>query len=115
MLYLLKNGNTVIIDEINRSFHPLISIKFFEYFFSHTASKRGQLIATTHDLSLLDLDKFRRDEIWFMERDKKNQSCLYSLEKFKIRFDKELRKAYLDGRFGAIPILHNVKDIENAL
>ena len=73
------------------------------------------MLATTHDLSILDLNKFRRDEIWFIERDRKNQSHLYSLEEFKPRFDKQLRTAYLDGRFGAIPIFQDVEDTANAL
>lgn len=105
MLYLLENSKTVVIDEIDRSFHSLISQKIFELFYKNTLDVPSQLIATTHDLSLLDLSKFRRDEMWFIKKDNNNQSLLYSLEEFKPRFDKKLRISYLDGRFGAIPIL----------
>ncbi len=105
MLYLLEQGNTVVIDEIDRSFHSLISEKIFDLFFKKTFSVPAQLIATTHDLTLLELNKFRRDEIWFIKKDDQNQSILYSLEEFKPRFDKHLRRAYLEGRFGAVPLL----------
>lgn len=115
MLYLLEQGNTVIIDEIDRSFHSLISIKFFELFFNKTEGVAAQLIATTHDLSLLDLNKFRRDEIWFIRKDKKKRSVLYSLEEFKPRFDKQLRSAYLDGRFGAVPLLTDIMETTGAV
>lgn len=115
MLFLLVQGNTVIIDEIDRSFHSLISEKFFDLFFKKTFGIPSQLIATTHDLTLLDLKKFRRDEIWFIKKDKDNQSVIYSLEEFKPRFDKQLRKAYLEGRFGAIPLLTEILETADAL
>ncbi len=105
MIYLLRQGNTVVIDEIDRSFHSLISEKIYELFFRETKEKGAQLIATTHDLSLLNLKKLRRDETWFIEKDKKNRSIIYSLEEFKPRFDKNLRSAYMSGRFGGIPVI----------
>jgi len=57
----------------------------------------------------MDQELFRRDEIWFLERDNKNCSSLYSLDKFKERYDKKLSKAYLEGRYGAIPIFSTFK------
>ncbi|MEA2103697.1 MAG: ATP-binding protein [Candidatus Cloacimonadota bacterium] len=109
ILYTAINTEKVIlVDELGRSFNSLVSAKFFELFFEMTENKPSQLIATTHDLILLDLNKFRRDEIWFIKKDIKNQSILYSLEEFLTRFDKKLRKAYLEGRYGAIPILDNI-------
>ena len=63
-----------------------------------------QLIFTTHESSIMDQELFRRDEIWFVERDKNNNSNIYSLDKFKERYDKKLSKAYLEGRYGAIPV-----------
>ena len=101
-------NNVVLIDEIDRSLHSLIPEKIFELFFNYTINKPSQLIVTTHDLNLLDLSKFRRDEIWFIKKDFKLQSILYSLEEFKTRYDKELKKAYLAGRYGAIPILGRI-------
>ena len=79
-------------------------------FFEETKDKPSQFIVTTHDLHLLDLNKFRRDEIWFIRKDWQLQSQLYSLEEFKTRFDTRLIRAYLSGRFGAIPILEERKE-----
>ena len=66
-----------------------------------------QLIATTHDTNLLDLDLLRQDEIWFVERQIDNSSQIYSLSKYKERFDKKIDKEYLLGRYGGVPIFEN--------
>ena len=63
-----------------------------------------QLIFSTHEASLMDENIFRRDEIWFVERDAENNSNIYSLDKFKERYDKKLSKAYREGRYGAVPV-----------
>ena len=65
---------------------------------------RMQLIFTTHEDTIMDQILFRRDEIWFVERDADNASKIYSLDRFKERYDKKLSKAYLEGRYGAIPV-----------
>ncbi len=62
-----------------------------------------QLIFTTHESTIMDQKLLRRDEIWFVERNKDNVSHLYSLDRFKERYDKKLSKAYLEGRYGAVP------------
>ena len=66
--------------------------------------ERVQIIFTSHEDTIMDQNLFRRDEIWFVERDKDNASKIYSLDKFKERYDKKLNKAYLEGRYGAIPV-----------
>jgi len=109
---LSKNSATVIIDEIDRSLHPELTRKLIESFFALSARKlSGQLILTTHESSLLDLSFLRRDEIWFVEKNNDGESKLYSLEEFKPRFDAEIRKAYLQGRFGAIPFIADVEQL----
>ena len=65
-------------------------------------------IVTTHDSNIMDLDFVRQDEIWFIERQKDHSSKLYSLNKFRARFDKKIEKDYLLGRYGAIPIFRQV-------
>jgi AAA15 family ATPase/GTPase len=67
----------------------------------------SQLIVTTHESSLLDLKLLRRDEIWFVEKDGDGASSVYSLEEFTPRYDKDVRKGYLLGRFGAVPVVRN--------
>ncbi len=93
-----------VIDEIDRSLHPALSRIFFEVFYDQ-GHPHAQLVATTHDLDLLDLELLRKDEIWFVEKDTQGASRVYSLEEFKPRFDNDIRKGYLLGRFGAIPVI----------
>ena len=105
-LIALNNGEKVyFIDEIERSLHPTLARVFFELFHRITESKNGQLIATTHESGLLDLKLFRKDEIWFVEKDQTGASRTYSMEEFKPRYDKDIRKGYLLGRFGAVPLV----------
>lgn len=101
----------LIIDEIDRSLHPELSHKILDFFLTSTQGVENQLIVSTHESSLLDLNLLRRDEIWFTEKDPNGATKLYSLEEFKPRHDTELRKAYLTGRFGAIPFISNVKSL----
>ena len=93
-----------MIDEIDRSLHTKATLEFVRLFLDDPASRKAQLIATTHDGGLLDLDVLRQDEIWFAERADDKHTSLYSLLKFKARFDKDIRKDYLLGRYGALPI-----------
>ena len=71
-----------------------------------------QLIATTHDSNLLDLELLRQDEIWFVERQEDHSSKVYSLNLFKERFDKKIEKEYLLGRYGAIPVFNDTFILE---
>lgn len=98
---------TIVIDEIDRSLHPEISRDIIKIVATLSEGVANQFIVTTHESSLLDLDLLRRDEIWFVEKNNEGESRLYSLEEYKPRFDKELRRAYLQGRFGAIPFIAN--------
>lgn len=91
-----------IIDELERSLHPNLVRNFIEQFLGK--KHRNQLVVTTHESTLLDLSIFRRDEIWFIEKTPEGASQLYSLEEFKPRHDLDIRKGYLQGRFGAIPV-----------
>lgn len=100
---LLKNA-VVFIDELDRSLHTKASLEFINYFYALTEQNASQLIATTHDSNIMDLDYVRQDEIWFIERQPDHSSRIYSLNKFKARFDKKIEKEYLLGRYGAIPV-----------
>lgn len=98
-----------IIDELDRSLHPQMTIKFVETFLNFSKDKNTQLIITTHESNLMDLNILRRDEIWFAEKELDNSTRLFTLEKFKIRYDKVVEKDYLAGRYGAVPVF---KDFE---
>lgn len=104
---VVKKNYTFIIDEIYRSLHPHLSKALLSYFLEHQKDTQSQFIATTHEASLLDLDLLRKDEIWFAEKNQQGETALYSLEEFKPRTDTEIRKGYLQGRFGAIPFIQN--------
>ncbi len=98
-----------VIDEIDRSLHPLLAKKFVEFFLKNCQSRGSQLILTTHEVNLLDLDVIRRDEVWFTEKKPDGSTELYSLSDFQVRQDLKVQKHYLQGRFGAIPFLGNVE------
>lgn len=99
----LKNS-VIIVDELDRSLHTKAAQEFIKYFYSLAEHTSAQLIVTTHDSNIMDLDFIRQDEIWFIERQEDCSSKLYSLNKFKVRFDKKTEKDYLLGRYGALPI-----------
>lgn len=101
---------TYFIDEIERSIHPLL-IKELVKKFSLDTETKGQLIFSTHESNLLDQDIFRQDEIWFAEKNKQGATELYALSEFKEHHTIDIRKGYLNGRYGGIPFLGNLKDL----
>jgi len=96
------------IDEIDRSLHPNLVWEFVHFYLKSCSRCNAQVIITTHESSLLDLELLRRDEIWFAEKDSTSATKLYSLTDFNVRKDLEIRKHYLSGRFGAVPFLGDV-------
>jgi len=107
LFYESRDNCVILIDEIDRSLHTNLTKRFLELFYSLTENEKSQIIATTHDSNLLDLELVRQDEIWFVERQKNHSSKIYSLNKFRARFDKKIDKEYLLGRYGAIPIFND--------
>lgn len=111
-MLLSNKEKTYIIDELDRCMHPNLSYKFVEAFFTYLEKKNTQLIVTTHESRLLDFDLLRRDEIWFIDKNNKGESTIYSLEEYNERFDKKIDKAYLDGRYGGVPIFTTLFPLE---
>lgn len=108
----IENGRVYIIDEVDRSMHPLLIKGFMAiYLSSNNNLSKGQFIFTTHESNLLDLSIFRQDEIWFIEKDLGGASKIYSLSDFKPRYDKDIKKGYLHGMFGAIPFVSDPKEL----
>lgn len=103
MRIVAQLNKTILIDEFNTKLHPLLQKYLIDLFYDGTTS--GQLIYTTHDTSLLDKRFMRRDQIWFVEKNNKGESSLYSLSDYKARNDSSFGKDYLAGVYGAIPIL----------
>jgi len=106
---VLDKGGVLIVDEIERSLHPEITARLFSLFNNPKTNPKGaQLIATTHDVALLNQENFRRDQIWFTEKDGDGATSLYSMLEFKksnVRKDAPWARWYLDGRFGATPVI----------
>lgn len=95
-----------IIDELDRSLHTILTGQLLEaYLAEYGADSRTQVLFTTHDLLLMDQSLFRRDEMWLVERDRRSVSNLIPFSDFNtdIRYDKDIRKSYLQGRMGGIP------------
>ncbi len=108
LLYeVLEQGKTLIIDELDKSLHPFLVRYIVSLFNNETLNKNGaQLIFNTHDTNLLDLDIFRRDQIWFVEKNPTNGSTdIYPLDDFPVRKTENIQKGYLNGRYGAIPFI----------
>lgn len=102
-LSLLDGGGLLLIDEFESSLHPHIARQLLKSL--HANEGTAQLIFTTHDTNLLDPELLRRDQIWFTERTPEGATSLYSLWDFKPRKGENLRKGYLNGRYGAVPFL----------
>ena len=102
-----EKGKVIIVDEIDKSLHPLLVEFIIKLFHNREINKNNaQLIFNTHDTNLLSLDNFRRDQIWFTEKDpKKGITELYPLDDFSVRKTENVQKGYLNGRYGAIPFL----------
>ena len=102
------NGKVMIVDEIELNLHRNISYKIINLFNTHLPNNSAQLIFTSHDISLLSLNLFRNDQIWFAQLGKDRATELYSLVEIKnIRADENIAKGYIMGRYGAVPSFKN--------
>ena len=108
---LSGEGKTYVIDELDRCLHPSLTYKFVDTFLKLAEQKHIQLIVTTHESRLMDFDLLRRDEIWFVNKRKSGESDIYSLEEYNARFDQKIDKAYLEGRYGGVPVFSTVLPI----
>ena len=107
-LDIISKGKILICDELETSLHESLLYTLLKTFLSLEGKEQPQIIFTTHDTSLLSLDLFRRDQIWFTELNSLNRSTeLYSLAEIKsVRKDENYGKGYISGRYGAIPMLN---------
>ncbi len=111
----LRHGGTLVVDEFGASLHTHLAMEMIRLFQSSMNGTGAQLIITTHDTNLLRKDLLRRDQIWFVEKNTKGESDLYSLVEYKIhqaqsvRNDASYQKDYLVGKYGAIPYFGNIQ------
>ena len=109
IIEMISNGGVFIVDEMSARLHPLLTKLIVDIFCSEQ-NEKAQLIFTTHDISLLNKDQFRRDEVVFVDKNERGESSLYALSDLKVREDATFSKDYLQGKYGAIPIF-NYDDI----
>lgn len=106
ILSKLAKGGVLFVDELDASLHPKLVQALIKLFHDPQANpKDAQLIFNTHDTTLLSAEIFRRDQIWFVEKDADGASCAYSLLEYSPRKDESLERGYLQGRYGATPFL----------
>ncbi|WP_298116837.1 ATP/GTP-binding protein [Flavobacterium sp.] len=118
IVFTLKFGLILIIDELDSKLHPILTQEIIKLFNDpKTNPEKAQLVFTTHDTNLLSANLFRRDQVWFTEKDDFEATDLYSLLEFKdedgktIRKDRSFEKDYIRGRYGAIPYISNFQEI----
>ena len=115
----LESGKILIVDELDSRLHTKLTIELLKIFQSAINTKNAQLIFASHDTNLLRNDLFRRDQIWFTEKDNTGSTDLYSLVEYKInqatsvRNDASFEKDYLIGKYGAIPYFGNIQKFLN--
>jgi len=108
----LKNGGVLVVDELDAKLHPLLTLSIIRLFQNQDINKEGaQLIFATHDTNILSICNLRRDQIYFIEKNRFGASDLYSLVEYnkegKVRKDRSFEKDYINGRYGAIPYFGN--------
>lgn len=105
VLDVLNKGLTLVIDELDTSLHTMLVRELVRLFHRSEINTGGaQLVFTTHDTSLLDApDLFRRDQVWFVEKDQDQASTLIGLSEFSPRKNEALERGYLMGRYGGVP------------
>ncbi len=107
---MLTKGYVLMVDEFDNSLHPII-VRFLVELFHNTSlnKKNAQLVFTTHDSSTLDSTLFRRDQVWFVQKDQEQATQLYPLTDFQPRPHEALQRYYLEGRYGALPFIGELK------
>jgi AAA15 family ATPase/GTPase len=112
ILSVLKASEVLIIDELDSLLHPLMAIAIIGLFNSQqTNPKNAQLIFATHDVNLLSNQLFRRDQIWFTEKNRQEATDLYSLVEFDIDNNASFEQDYIQGRYGAIPFIGDLSKV----
>ncbi len=105
-LDVIEHDRVLVVDELDSSLHPLVVQHLVKRL--HHAGTKAQLVFTTHDATLLSQSLFRRDQIWFTEKDKNSSTRLYPLSDFSPRENEAIERGYLNGRYGAIPFLKDL-------
>lgn len=107
MIDILQQGKILICDELEIGLHETLVCKIVELFQNAELGNAAQLLFTTHDTSILGMNLFRRDQIWFTEQTEKRTTDLYSLAEIRnVRKSENIEKGYIAGKYGAIPMFN---------
>lgn len=109
ILFTKRCDTVFVVDELDRSLHPMLTAQIVKLFTDAHADDRCQLVFTTHENDIMTDELFRRDEIWFVDRSEDGTSVLYPLDSFNLRSDARIGKQYLEGRYGGVPVLSTTK------
>lgn len=109
-ILISKKEKVYIMDEINRSLHPKLTVQFVKKYFSNAKDRRIQLVTTTHESRIMSHDIVRRDEIWIADRNDDASTKLFSLEDKQVRIDKILDQNYMDNVWGGVPVFKNEEE-----
>lgn len=109
-LTAFRLGATLLVDELDRSLHPLLTRFLVQQFHQVDGTNNAQLVFTTHDTTLLDADLLRRDQVWFVEKSRSERATkLYPLLDYQPRKNEALERGYLMGRYGALPFVGDLR------
>jgi len=111
ILHVLKTGKVLVIDEFDARLHPLLIKFLIKLFNSKNNRNNAQLICASHNTSALNITLFRRDQIWFAEKNQYGATDIYSLVDFKVRKDASFEKDYILGKYGAIPFVRGMEGL----
>ncbi|AND65445.1 hypothetical protein AX766_14190 [Flavobacterium covae] len=114
VLFSLETGCPMFIDELDSRLHPNIVSFLIELFNSKSTNpNNAQLIFNTHNTNLLHKSLFRRDQVWFMQKNRYGEAKIFSLADFKVRKEENFEEKYLEGKYGGIPFLEDISDLFN--
>ena len=113
-ILLAAEDKIYVIDELDRCLHPSLTYHFVKEYLAMAKNRNVQLIVTTHESRIMDFDLLRQDEIWMINKNENGDADIYSLDEYNIRFDKKVDKAYLEGRYGGIPLFSTLFPVEEA-
>lgn len=106
-ILICKKEKVYIMDEINRSLHPKLTVQFVKKYFANAKDRRIQLVTTTHETRIMSHDIVRRDEIWIADKNADDSTKLFSLEDEQVRIDKVLDQNYMDNVWGGVPVFED--------
>jgi AAA15 family ATPase/GTPase len=119
----MKTGKILVVDELTSKLHPLLTKAIIEAFHLYhfdsgggeSMPSKAQLIFVSHDTSILTSQLFRRDQLWFTQKNEYGATDLYSLEEYRIRKDASFNKDYIMGKYGAVPFIGNIESLFSSL